>query len=259
MYIGSNIEPWLGDVPLMELTVGRLRAWQADRIAAHIGVGTIVKARTSPSAPGAGACTSPATSCRTSATRLCACLTRPSCRYSRMPAFALASCARCAGATCARRRSPSSAPPARTGRSRAPRTTSGALCGCSLRSRLTSPSCAPLAAQQTMCSCCHRTVSPLPTPTGRRWPGRRQTGRRGARAAGTARASWRRPRPCSFASLLLAEGRSVHYVARRLGHSLALTLSTYGHLFAEYESADRIDAEREIAQARSVSREACAR
>ena len=74
------------------------------------------------------------------------------------------------------------------------------------------------------------------------------------------------PRPYdlrhSFASLLLAEGRSVHYVARRLGHSPTLTLSTYGHLFAEYENADRIDAEREIAQARGVldaSREVCAR
>lgn len=66
----------------------------------------------------------------------------------------------------------------------------------------------------------------------------------------------RSPRPYdlrhSFASLLLAEGRSVHYVARRLGHAPALTLSTYGHLFAEYEDADRIDAEREIVQARGV-------
>jgi integrase len=64
------------------------------------------------------------------------------------------------------------------------------------------------------------------------------------------------PRPYdlrhSFASLLLAEGRSIHYVARRLGHSPALTLSTYGHLFAEYEHADRIDAEAEIAQARAA-------
>jgi len=63
---------------------------------------------------------------------------------------------------------------------------------------------------------------------------------------------WPRPYDLrhSIASLLLAEGRSIHYVARRLGHSPALTLSTYGHLFAEYEHADRIDAEAEIAQAR---------
>lgn len=73
------------------------------------------------------------------------------------------------------------------------------------------------------------------------------------------------PRPYdlrhSFASLLLAEGKSVHYVARQLGHSPALTLSTYGHLFAEYEDAERIDAEQEIVTARgalsAASRERC--
>lgn len=68
------------------------------------------------------------------------------------------------------------------------------------------------------------------------------------------------PRPYdlrhSFASLLLAEGRTVHYVAAQLGHSPTLTLTTYGHLFAEYEDADRIDAEAEIAAARGA---ACSR
>ena len=63
------------------------------------------------------------------------------------------------------------------------------------------------------------------------------------------------PRPYdlrhSFASLLLAEGRTVHYVAAQLGHSPALTLSTYGHLIAEYADAGAIDAEREIAVARA--------
>ena len=62
------------------------------------------------------------------------------------------------------------------------------------------------------------------------------------------------PRPYdlrhSFASLLLAEGRTVHYVAAQLGHSPALTLSTYGHLIAEYADAGPIDAEQEIAKAR---------
>jgi hypothetical protein len=62
------------------------------------------------------------------------------------------------------------------------------------------------------------------------------------------------PRPYdlrhSFASLLLAEGRTVHYVAAQLGHSPALTLSTYGHLIAEYADAGPIDAEAEIANAR---------
>ena len=38
----------------------------------------------------------------------------------------------------------------------------------------------------------------------------------------------------TFASLLIAEGRGVHEVAKLLGHSSpALTLSTYGHLFDE--------------------------
>lgn len=63
------------------------------------------------------------------------------------------------------------------------------------------------------------------------------------------------PRPYdlrhSFASLLLAEGRMVHYVAAQLGHSPALTLSTYGHLIAEYADAGPIDAEQEIATARA--------
>jgi integrase len=70
------------------------------------------------------------------------------------------------------------------------------------------------------------------------------------------------PRPYdlrhSFASLLLAEGRAVHYVAAQLGHSPALTLSTYGHLIAEYEDAAQIDAEAEITTARSHSKTACA-
>jgi integrase len=64
------------------------------------------------------------------------------------------------------------------------------------------------------------------------------------------------PRPYdlrhSFASLLLAEGRTVHYVAAQLGHSPVLTLSTYGHLIAEYaDDAGPIDAEQEIAKARA--------
>jgi integrase len=65
------------------------------------------------------------------------------------------------------------------------------------------------------------------------------------------------PRPYdlrhSFASLLLAEGRTVHYVAAQLGHSPVLTLSTYGHLIAEYADAGPIDVEREILQARVVA------
>jgi integrase len=62
------------------------------------------------------------------------------------------------------------------------------------------------------------------------------------------------PRPYdlrhSFASLLLAEGRQPLYVARQLGHSVNVLLSTYAHLIDEYEERQNIDAEIEIATAR---------
>lgn len=62
------------------------------------------------------------------------------------------------------------------------------------------------------------------------------------------------PRPYdlrhSFASLLLAEGRQPMYVARQLGHSVAVLMSTYAHLIDEFEDRERIDAEAEIATAR---------
>jgi hypothetical protein len=62
------------------------------------------------------------------------------------------------------------------------------------------------------------------------------------------------PRPYalrhSFTSLLLAEQRQPLYVAHQPGHSVAVLLSTYAHLIAEYEECDRIDAEAEIAAAR---------
>lgn len=56
----------------------------------------------------------------------------------------------------------------------------------------------------------------------------------------------------SFASLLLAEGRTIHYVAAQLGHGPDLTLKVYGHLFAEFDDAPRIDAEAEIRKARTA-------
>ena len=55
----------------------------------------------------------------------------------------------------------------------------------------------------------------------------------------------------SFASLLLAEGRTIHYVAEQLGHDPSETLSTYGHVIAEYADRDNvIDIDAEIQQAR---------
>ena len=56
----------------------------------------------------------------------------------------------------------------------------------------------------------------------------------------------------SFASLLLAEGRSVHYVARQLGHAPSMTLDVYGHVYDELEDAGQVDAETVVRDARSV-------
>ncbi len=55
----------------------------------------------------------------------------------------------------------------------------------------------------------------------------------------------------SFASLLLAEGRNVIYVARQLGHGAQLTLSTYGHVIEELEDVENVTAESAIEAARS--------
>lgn len=54
----------------------------------------------------------------------------------------------------------------------------------------------------------------------------------------------------SFASLLLHEGRSVHYVAKQLGHGARLTLDTYGHVIDELDDAPRLAAVDAIVQAR---------
>ena len=66
------------------------------------------------------------------------------------------------------------------------------------------------------------------------------------------------PRPYDlrhiFASLLLAEGRQPTYVARQLGHSVAVLLRTYAHLIDEFEGRERVDAESEISAARRGSR-----
>jgi integrase len=66
------------------------------------------------------------------------------------------------------------------------------------------------------------------------------------------------PRPYhlrhSFASLLLAEGRQPTYVAKQLGHSVAVLLRTYAHLIDEFEGRERVDAEAEIWAARKTGR-----
>lgn len=56
----------------------------------------------------------------------------------------------------------------------------------------------------------------------------------------------------SFASLLLAEGRTLHQVAAQLGHSPMLTADVYGHVLAEHQDDDavRLDPEKAIRAAR---------
>jgi integrase len=64
------------------------------------------------------------------------------------------------------------------------------------------------------------------------------------------------PRPYdlrhSFASLLLAEGRTTHAVAGQMGHSATMTNETYGHVIDEYRDRPAIDAEDEIRKARAA-------
>jgi integrase len=47
----------------------------------------------------------------------------------------------------------------------------------------------------------------------------------------------------SFASLLAHEGSSLVYIARQLGHSVAVCPDTYQHVIDEFEDAPRIGAE----------------
>jgi integrase len=54
----------------------------------------------------------------------------------------------------------------------------------------------------------------------------------------------------SFASLLIWEGRPITYVASQLGHSPAMTLRTYAHVFEEFEDTERTSAEEAIQRAR---------
>lgn len=55
----------------------------------------------------------------------------------------------------------------------------------------------------------------------------------------------------SFVSLLLAEGRTVHYVAQQARNTPRQILDTYGHLVAEFADGGRIVADDEIFRARS--------
>ena len=54
----------------------------------------------------------------------------------------------------------------------------------------------------------------------------------------------------SFASLLAHEGRSLVFIARQLGHSVAVRAETYQHVVDELEDAPGIGAEDAIRAAR---------
>lgn len=56
----------------------------------------------------------------------------------------------------------------------------------------------------------------------------------------------------SFVSLMVAEGRSVVYIAAQAGHDPTLTLGRYAHLIAELDDRPKIDAEAEIDKARAT-------
>jgi site-specific recombinase XerD len=58
----------------------------------------------------------------------------------------------------------------------------------------------------------------------------------------------------SFASLLIAEGRHVIYVARLLGHDSPLTLGMYGRVMEALEGVENVTAEGAIEAARGVPR-----
>jgi len=67
-----------------------------------------------------------------------------------------------------------------------------------------------------------------------------------------------RPRPYdlrhSFVSLLIAEGHNVVEVARQAGHSPAMALGTYAHVFEEFDPAERVNAADRIRTAREELR-----
>jgi hypothetical protein len=73
-----------------------------------------------------------------------------------------------------------------------------------------------------------------------------------ANAAAAAGAAVARPYDLrhSFVSLLIAQGATVVDVARQAGHAPTMTLSTYAHLFDEFDPDERVSAEELMRAAR---------
>jgi len=121
--------------------------------------------------------------------------------------------------------------------------------------RLLAPVAADLAAWRLRCGRPAKTALVLPHPSGSAWTKtlwgnwrrREFSGAREAAAIGELRPYDLRH---TFASLLLAEGRAIHYVADQLGHGAEQVLRTYGHVIADYRDLQVIDAEAEIRAAR---------
>lgn len=123
--------------------------------------------------------------------------------------------------------------------------------------RLLAPLAADLAAWRLRCGRPGHAALVFPHPSGRLWTKplwdnwrRRQfTAARAAAGIGALRPYDLRH---TFASLLLAEGRTLHYVAAQIGDSVTQIEGTYGHVIAEYAERIRIDAEAEIRAARGL-------
>ena len=128
--------------------------------------------------------------------------------------------------------------------------------------RLLAPLAADLAAWRLRCGRPAKTALVIPHPAGAwskdRWDGWRRRSFNPARDA--ADIGELRPYDLrhTFASLLLAEGRAIHYVAEQLGHSAQMTLRTYGHVITDYRDREAIDAEAEIRAARGATAQAAA-
>jgi integrase len=123
--------------------------------------------------------------------------------------------------------------------------------------RLLGPLATDLAAWRMACGRPADTVPVFPGQDGEPWSEaafqswRRRTFDR-ARAVAAAQDATPYTLRHSFCSLLLAEGRSVVYVARQLGHRASLTTDTYGHVIDELDGAERVNAEAAIRAAREA-------
>lgn len=300
-----HIGPWLDDVPLNELGVGRLRAWQADRIKAGVGTGTLMKARTllssvlrhaaeSEAIPGNPlSVVRPPRPPQRDRVRPLAPSTIEALRRALLEPAAREVAASAPGRRPRRRYELPARDPhvcrrdalivsvlayagLRPGELRALRWQDVGE-----RTLLIQRAAAPDGTPKRTKTNQFRTVRLLealhgdlrewrlasgrppdqalviPGPGGRTWTKidwqiwRRDHWLPACREVGLDA----RTRPYdlrhSFASLRLAEGKQQLYVARQLGHSPEVLLREYAHLFDEYEDAERIDPEREIAEART--------